>query len=49
MKYQEANDKDMENYMIEAFKKLLILWIAEATEPNNTHPIKTLINVLLTF
>lgn len=38
----------MENFLKEACKKAFRLWITEAAEPNNAHPIKSLINDLLT-
>lgn len=46
-KYKLANDKDMEEFMKEACKKAFLLWTKEIAEPNNTTPIKNLINDLL--
>ena len=46
-KYQETNNKDMEQFMEEACKKAFTIWTKEFAEPNNTYAIKVLINDLL--
>ena len=46
--YEKYRNKEMTDFLKKSCKKAFMLWITEATEPNNTHPIKILINDLLT-